>query len=180
MAFGSRAKGRSFENVVAKLIIETFAHKGILREHCYATPLSGGHPFASKTDPGDLQFSPKLAKLFPYSVECKSYKKLNLIELFTPTAKTPGYKRSSGKIVDWWKQCKKAAAELKRTPLLVMKQNKSLHFAMSHNQVLTGCGKSVVLVTKVDGDTVRVVLFEELLQFLSEKDKCGLKSIARS
>lgn len=121
-AGGGRNKGSAFERKVAKLIIATFANKGITKQDCYRTPGSGGHRFASKTDPGDLVLSPKLRKLFDYCVECKSYKTVPWGRLLSSG--------NNGIFDDWWKQTCKAAKTTKAPPLLVFKHNGSEPYVM--------------------------------------------------
>ncbi len=64
----SRAKGASFENLLAKMIREAFS---LEKEDCYRTPLSGGHQAYSKEYPGDLLISDRLFERFPFVVEAK-------------------------------------------------------------------------------------------------------------
>jgi hypothetical protein len=63
-------KGASFERVIAKLIVKAFKHHGIEQRECWRSVMSGGHEMSS----GDLTLSDRLAKLFPWSVECKFHK----------------------------------------------------------------------------------------------------------
>ena len=81
-AGGSKAKGSSFERVVAAEILKA-AGKPFKKTDCYRTPLSGGHVFSSKESPSDLVISKRLLKRFPFAVECKNYKKLDLQHFFT-------------------------------------------------------------------------------------------------
>ena len=67
----SRAKGASFELLVAKMILKA---AGLDKKHCYRTPLSGGHAQYSKDMPGDLFISDDLFDLFPFVVEAKHNK----------------------------------------------------------------------------------------------------------
>ena len=120
---GGRLKGNAFEREVAKLIVATFEDHGITNEHCYRTPGSGGHRYAKKKDPGDILLDGKLKKLFPFTIECKSYKRLNWRELFAPLQKGSQFKK-------WWEQCCMAAALNGGEPLLIFKENRSQAFAM--------------------------------------------------
>jgi len=125
---GGRGKGSSFERAVAKMVLKTFP--GFSAKDCYRTPLSGGHFAASKNDPGDLVMSPKLRQLFPFSVECKSYKELPLETFWLPETKRKGL------INGWLKQCVKAcngSFDKKQPgdqlyPLLIMKGNRGRIF----------------------------------------------------
>lgn len=125
-AGGGAPKGHGFENAVAKMVAAAFTPFGIKREDCYRTPLSGGHPFAGKKDPGDLQMSPQLVELFPYCVECKFYKKIFLHGLLFP----PKTWLKAWNFSKWLKQVCKAAKHTKRIPLLVIKGNNTPEFAI--------------------------------------------------
>lgn len=118
---GGRNKGNGFEREIAAMLVETFSSFGVKKKHCYRTPGSGGHRQARNTDPGDLVIHSKLRKLFPYCVECKSYKDINLFDLYTPFKK---HKKSS-KFKQWLKQACTAAKRTHQLPLLVFKKNRS-------------------------------------------------------
>lgn len=64
----SKKKGSSFENLLAKMLLEA---TGFDKSHCYRTPGSGGHMQYSKGQPGDLFISDDLFARFPYVVEAK-------------------------------------------------------------------------------------------------------------
>lgn len=116
---GGRSKGNGYENRIAKEVIAAFACFGIKRKDCYRTPGSGGHRFAKKKDPGDLVISPKLRKMFPFSVECKFYKKVKLWALWWPVED----QKKSWRFRPWIRQARKAAKGTKLIPLLVFKEN---------------------------------------------------------
>lgn len=159
---GGRAKGSAFEREVAKMIVATFASKGITKEDCYRTPLSGGHVYASKKDPGDLQISAALAKLFPYSVECKSYRSLPWEKLV---------RRTTSIFDKWWEQALRAAEGTKRLPILVFKQNGSPAYVMyRHNMTMYPKTPAFYLKTAIGIDRVRVLQLEEFLWMVA---KCG-------
>jgi hypothetical protein len=160
---GGRAKGASFERKVAKIIVAAFKHQGITGKHCYRTPLSGGHRYASKKDPGDLVISPVLKKIFPYSVECKSYARLEWAKLLL----TP--KAAKGHFTKWWKQTVRAAGLMGR-PILVFRQNHSEIFVMMRTQDSNEWHIFPSLRTVVAGDHVRVFTLRMLLGFLGGKD----------
>jgi hypothetical protein len=115
---GGRAKGNSFERVVAKIVVATFKDHGITEEDCYRTPSSGGHRYAKKQDPGDLVISQKLRALFPFHVECKFYREIPLHQFFD------GQKNwnKSWIVKKWLLQVTKEASE-ELTPMLVFKAN---------------------------------------------------------
>lgn len=114
---GGRAKGNNFERHVARLIVQAFREFGIKKIDCYRTPLSGGHLFASRKDPGDLVISPLLRKYFPYSVECKNDKRLDLERFFIPFKQH----KKSWPEHQWLDQVLRATAGTDLQPLLVFK-----------------------------------------------------------
>jgi hypothetical protein len=176
MAVNGRTKGSAYEREIARQIVEAFAPWGITAEHCFRTPLSGGHKFACKTDPGDLQIHADLLQFFWFSTECKFHRGINWIELFKPSAFT-GFipKKNASGILDWWKQTCLAASKHKvQKPLLVMKQNRSDSYCVLRQKDYQALlrelkGKppiTLMLGTKLNGDLVRVLFFSELLKML--------------
>ena len=165
---GGRAKGSSFERQVAKDVIQAFAKYGVTVKDCYRTPLSGGHFAASRTDPGDLVISPKLAEYFPFSIECKSYAKLDWSLLFNcpPTSHW----------AKWLGQSMKAAGA--KPALVVFKGNRTPVFAMYPYKTMADFFPDISILrlqyikTKVCRTSVRIVLFSDLLKVLAAED-CG-------
>lgn len=156
MPVNGRRKGSAFERQVAKMIIATFEGRGITAEDCYRTPLSGGHVHASKENPSDLQMSAKLLKLFPYSVECKCYRKVNLFPAMY-------LRNNKGQLAEWWKQAVKACNG--REPLVVFKQNGSDIFVMAKSHVAKERGAFPWLATRMaDGSAVRIWSFSRFLE----------------
>lgn len=127
---GGRNKGSAFERLVSKLFLEAFKKGGVQTkpEDCFRTPLSGGHRFASKTDPGDLQFSKELTELFPMVVECKHYRELCLERYLQKPKK-------SWKEFQWLDQVSLSSQQTGRPPVLVMRGNNGVIF----------CGHTVVI-----------------------------------
>ena len=166
---GGRAKGSAFERQVAKDVIQAFAKYGITVKDAYRTPLSGGHFAASRTDPGDLVISPKLAEYFPFSVECKSCAKLDWALLFNcpPTSHW----------TKWMAQCMKAAGS--KPALVVFKGNRTPIFAMYAYKSMADFFPDIsishlqYIKTKVCRTSVRIVLFSDLLTLLVEASDCG-------
>lgn len=118
---GGRGKGNAFERVIAKTIVEAFCDFGIKDKHCYRTPSSGGHRYAKHKDPGDLVIASRLRKMFPYSVECKSYGNIDMFSLWSAIDR---HKKSSF-FRKFLKQTCAAAKHSRLTPLLVFKKNRS-------------------------------------------------------
>lgn len=115
---GGRAKGNGFERVVSKLILK-YAGSEFTAEDCFRTPLSGGHRFARKKDPGDLQLSPALLKAFPAIVECKRYRDVNLEHFLVHK------KKSSWQELQWLNQViDQAMGGHDLMPVLVMQANR--------------------------------------------------------
>lgn len=149
---GGRSKGNAFERQVAKLICEAFS---LDKTHCFRTPLSGGHRFAKQSDPGDLVMSPELRAKFCFSVECKSYRRLDWAGLLS--------KKKNSQFAKWWRQTK-AACNNGARPLLIFKENRSEPFCMFPYSKGPDIG-SPVLRSVVDGDLVTVALFRDMLQY---------------
>lgn len=118
-----RNKGNGFERETSKTIAHAFRHFHITQKDVYRTPSSGGHKYAKKSDPGDLVISRKLRELFPFSVECKFYRKIDLFKLFEPIEDHV----KSSQFKNWLAQtCKTCNGSKKLYPMLVFKQNQSL------------------------------------------------------
>ena len=114
---GGKKKGSAFERTVAKMIAKAFKPFGIHQRECWRSVLSGGHKISS----GDLTFSPRLAKLFPYSIECKRYKTISW-ERFLISKQ---YRKPSWQEWKWIAQAKEGLEkndELSKW-LLVLKEN---------------------------------------------------------
>lgn len=109
-----RLKGNAFERKVAADICAAF---GMPAKQCYRTPLSGGHPYG---DTGDLVVGPRLAKRFPYLVECKHRRNWNVEDLFT----------GSANLCLWLSSVAGRAKQAGRWPLLVVRGNRTLTIAV--------------------------------------------------
>ncbi len=111
---GPGRKGHRFERDVAAMVC---AALGLSKDQCYRTPLSGGHGFSAKQDPGDLVILPKLLRRFPFVVECKHEKDASVAPFFDDE----GDRRKKEK--EWMDQVISAAenAKVVRNPLLVFK-----------------------------------------------------------
>lgn len=168
---GGRRKGNSFELTVAKLIVDNFKDYGIEQLDCYRTPQSGGHRFAKQEDPGDLVISKKLRTLFPFKVECKFYKHIELFPLWLPVSEH----KKAWHFKDWLSQACKAPGDAH--PLLVFKQN--------NGPILCALPTVLPVVTMIENRMIfqyefeewYVVLFSELLRVLVERRK-EIESIA--
>lgn len=119
---GGRSKGAGFENEIAKAIRAIAVDYGFGDDCCYRTPLSGGHRFAKKTDPGDLVMSPELQKFFPFHIECKKQEIFTLMHFIT----TKETRQSSWSEFAWLDQAVSAvnAAVPRRPPMVVMTKNR--------------------------------------------------------
>jgi hypothetical protein len=159
---GGRAKGSGFEREIAHEVIAAFKEFGIKKEDCYRTPLSGGHIFAKGKDPGDLVISPKLRKLFPFTVECKFYKKLHMHAWWIPVMK----QKKAWKFRGWLEQvCKSATPKL--PPMLVFKGNNLPTFCAIQCPIespLSIRGLKPQLRFTYEGEPWIVVLFSKFLK----------------
>ena len=155
----ARSKGSGFERQIAKAVVAVYAaefpKKNFDKTDCWRTPLSGGHHAISKHDPGDLQYSPRLKKLFPWSVECKSYRRLHWHRLMTK-------KKNKGHWNKWWSQCVKAAGKLGMSPLLIVKENGGQPMVIKIGGDML---QTPTIITRINGDIVYVSRF---LPFLKE------------
>lgn len=108
---GGHSKGSSFEREIAKKIVKAFKPFGIEQRECWRSVMSGGHEISA----GDLYFSERLQKLFPFSVECKFRKKVNWDNFSSAKKSEEG---------SWLVQAKDGASKRKGTvALLVVKAN---------------------------------------------------------
>lgn len=170
-----RTKGNANENVTAKQIIAAFAEFGIKGTDCYRTPSSGGHRFAKKEDPGDLVISKKLAKIFPFEVECKHYKD---IDIYPFLANSKLWKKS-WLPRKWLAQTVAAAQHRKgRHPLLVMRMNGQPALA-----ALPGLYPLVTYLTPrlrflpFKGEHWYLVRFDRLLRVIAREYREGSKTV---
>jgi hypothetical protein len=116
------AKGAEFERHIAKLIVAAFKHHGIEQRECWRSVMSGGHEMSS----GDLYMSDRLAKLFPWSIECKFHKHI----IWPNFWMSPIY-RHPCREQRWLAQAKEGAAKRPDLqPLLVVKENHSDIYAL--------------------------------------------------
>lgn len=112
---GGKAKGGAYENTIARKIAAAFKSLGIHEDDCYRTKNSG----ATKKQPGDLQFSPHFAKMFPVLVECKHYKNVKY-KLGKAISDLP----KSFALKEWWKQVIREQSAIKhKKALLIFRPN---------------------------------------------------------
>lgn len=105
-------KGSAFERKIAKEIVKAFRHFGVKQNDCWRSVLSGGHQMSA----GDLRMSARMEQLFPYCIECKHYKKIQLENFLT------GNKKS--KEVKWLEQTMEGSRKSNGLKaVLVMKAN---------------------------------------------------------
>jgi len=164
---GKRNKGNSFERRVSKMIVAAFKELGITAEDCYRTPLSGGHRYSKKEDPGDLVISPKLQKLFPFTVECKNDRRANISHFFNLKSTTPE--------VRWWKQaCQQNKSEA-TSPLLVFKAHHEIFCCVLEGFIPEDRGTSALLSVEYDCMPTAVLKFATLLRFIVSVAKLTTK-----
>lgn len=125
---GGRPKGNAFERIVGKKVVRAFKKAGFSVDDtdCYRTPSSGGHRYAKHEDPGDLVISKRLRKVFPFSVECKDQKSLEISRFLLPM----NTHKASWPEHQFLAQCVEAAKLKKKlTPLLVFKTQSRIYCA---------------------------------------------------
>ena len=93
-----KEKGSSFERTVARLFD---SYWNVPKNTFWRTPLSGGWHEVGDVAPRDRSI------WFPFIIECKSYKTLDLLQLLTRMKTTKLYK--------WWEQVSKDAEKAKGT-----------------------------------------------------------------
>ncbi len=112
---GGKQKGGAYEHIIIHKLALAFKSLGIKEDDCYRTKNSG----ATKSQPGDIQLSPRFAKILPVLIECKHYKgvKYALGKILS------GQPKSSPLFV-WWKQVIREQKERKdKMGILVFRQN---------------------------------------------------------
>jgi hypothetical protein len=119
---GGHAKGSEFERKIAKDIVKAFKEFGVVQRDCWRSVLSGGHSMSS----GDLEMTPRMEALFPWSVECKFHRKIDWWHfLIAETERKSAWKE--------WKWVSQAIDGAKKreglSPLLVVKENRGPIFA---------------------------------------------------
>ncbi len=107
--------GGAFERTVKKILITSFECLGITPTDVFRSEGSG----AGKHAFGDLSLSPSMAKLFPFAIECKTRRKVQLFDFLQPF-----YKKRSSPLKKFWMQaCEGACKSNTLKPLLVFKGN---------------------------------------------------------
>jgi hypothetical protein len=114
---GGRQKGAMFERHIAKRIVDAFTEFGVTKVDCYRTPSSGGHRYAKEADPGDLVISERLRGVFPFHVECKHHRDVDLWTLLVSPPK------KSWKFFHWLRQAIEATTSDNLHPMVVFKAN---------------------------------------------------------
>jgi hypothetical protein len=167
-AGGGRAKGSGFEREVAAMILK---HAGprFTKADCFRTPLSGGHRFARESDPGDLQISPALTKVFPACVECKRYREISLEHFIIRK------KQRSWQEMRWLDQ---TISQTKpgQIPILVFKANRGVTFCVVSLSALSGKWSIILPFTNVTfhyrNDSWVLMEFDVfLIRFFDGKDR---------
>ena len=108
MAINSRKKGCKAERDVAKAL-EKWANKKFAR-----TPSSGGLNWKKTNVKGDVVCTTE-GHYFPFCIEVKSYKEINLSYLVIGKRDCILYK--------FWEQCQRESGEAEKTPILFMRFN---------------------------------------------------------
>lgn len=112
---GGKPKGGKFEHITADKIQKAFEHKGVKEGDVYRTKNSG----AGKKQKGDIGLSSHAVRYFPFTVECKHYKKFNLNHLFHP------YIEMSSKWLfkQWWSQLRAECKISGKPGILIIRAN---------------------------------------------------------
>lgn len=166
---GGRNKGNGFERQVAKLVVTAFDCMGVAKKDCYRTPGSGGHKYASKVDPGDLVISKRLRKYFPFHVECKFYRRVELWPLFTSIDK----QKKAHKFKGWLAQTVRGNNG-KLQPMLVWKENQGPIFCLVPQLMPLVTKIPNKLKTHYNGEVWYAMLFSDMLKALVKIAKEGV------
>jgi len=160
----SRAKGASFERLLVKMILEA---TGLGKDHCYRTPLSGGHAQYRNDQPGDLFISDTLFEMFPFVVEAKHNRTWRPGVMFEPRKQER----------DWLAQVWRDSARGRdgASPLLVMRGNGTEIFAAATGtafQRLLGWSPITLphLVFRYEEATWVMTRFENVLKYIPVDD----------
>lgn len=106
----SRAKGKGFERVVAKLLTAWWGAE------FHSTPASGGLRWGNDARVvGDIVAPSEGGEDYPFSNECKKVEGWSLEQLI----------KGTGQITDWWEQCTRDAKVVSKVPLLTFSKNRS-------------------------------------------------------
>lgn len=155
----SRAKGKGFERVVAKLL--TIWWGAVF----HSTPASGGlHWKKDARVAGDIVAPSEGGEDYPFSNECKKVEGWNFEQLI----------KGTGQVTDWWMQCVRDAQEVSKIPLLTFSKNRSpIYFMMPLGKYtrLVPFEKNYFVTTfTVEGERHDVVIgmFDDLLAIPKE------------
>ncbi len=170
-----KKKGNGFETDTRRQITKAFSKFGITNTDAFKSILSGAH----KESFGDISLSSALSKLFPYAVECKWHKKVDIYRFFIPWSQQV----KSSQLVNWWMQAVEGAVKCKHLhPLLVFtSNNKSVFCIIQSHALFSVLGiKNNILRKKTiahfclypeDGSELYCFEFKHLLKLLVAKAK---------
>jgi hypothetical protein len=166
-----KPKGGKYEHTVIKILAKAFAPLGIQEDDIFRTKNSG----ATKAQPGDIQFSPRFAKIFPVLVECKHYATVKY-----KLGKSVDHQPASFHLFFWWKQVVREQKERKdKMGILVFRQNncddliclKITHFEQLCGHFPKWQAFSWLMSTSWKNETLVVVPLKEFLPLVVSKIK---------
>lgn len=176
---GGKSKGGKFELAIISKLTKAFKPLGIQEDDCFRTKNSG----ATKSQPGDIQFSPRFAKLFPVLIECKHYRSVSYL-----LGKKLDKQQKSNFLTAWWKQVVREQAQRKdKVGILVFRQNRCpdvVAMKVSQFNELMGYlpqwhAWSWSMFTTWKKETVMFVLFDEWLKFVIVKKQANREKKAK-
>lgn len=106
-----KAKGGKYEREVARLIVRAFKDRGITKDDCHRTPRGSKE--------GDLKCGSALAKILPFTIECKHYAKvpsLHLLRKFEDMQDSWPWKK-------WWLQLEEECKITKKAGILIFRED---------------------------------------------------------
>lgn len=151
-----RAKGQSFERVVAKILSTWWG------EEFHRTPSSGGlHWKRDNRVTGDV-VTPENSN-FPFSIECKKVEGWNFEQLLKDT----------GEISNWWNQCFRDSNEVDKIPLLIFSKNRSPIYYMTLRDSIQNLFEEHknFFITTVTTNEQLIFVYVGILDDLCSKDK---------
>lgn len=159
-----KAKGGKFEHTIARTIAEHFNPLKIKEDDCYRTKNSG----ATVRQPGDIQFSPALRKVFPAVIECKHYRSIHY-KMNAPI------ESQINPIKEWWKQFRQEQRQAKKShALLIMRENRcpivvaffpAAIDRIAPNVIIKKAKFRTIIKTSWKGDPVWIVPLTDFLHY---------------
>lgn len=109
-----KPKGGQYERDIAARIIYAFRKRGITQNDCFRT--------SRGSKEGDLKCGSALARMFPFTIECKFYASVPCLHLL----KKVEAMNKSWPWQKWWKQLEEEVKLTKKPGVLIFRENNGL------------------------------------------------------